>query len=379
MAILTTLSQTEVNARKIETLNSQSVRKTIPVREVTLINDTTIEYQGKRLEITKEAFKDLMKIIGMSQQFAKRFEALFSPEAKASFVNQMKNAMAANLNEITVILSPISKKIVGFSKNASSMVSHERFISLADQIIDQNGFEITNWGVNGNKGEVIINLANPAAQFGIGIADEVFTAGLTLKNSPLNGIQVMPYVNRMWCANGLTTPMAAESYTLADLSKDSMERFFQHMSDLRRNSYKPAGFEETVKNAMKTPASMFELSRAHNTIKGYVGDAANNWIPYDDNRTAYNTANIDLGAMNVEQLKNARSNQSIWSVVNGMTHVATHAPELLAFNMTDKDSTGLMVQAGSVLGGKWNLGNQVPNPFRTNELDPRAQVGALLN
>lgn len=259
------------------------------------------------------------------------------------------------------------------------MVSHERFIGLADQIIDQNGFEITNWGVNGNKGEVIINLANPAAQFGIGIADEVFTAGLTLKNSPLNGIQVMPYVNRMWCANGMTTPMAAESYTLADLSKDSMERFFQHMSDLRRNSYKPAGFEETVKNAMKTPASMFELSRAHNTIKGYVGDAANNWIPYDDNRTAYNTANIDLSAMNVEQLKNARSNQSIWSVVNGMTHVATHAPELLAFNMTDKDSTGLMVQAGNVLGGKWNLGNQVPNPFRTNELDPRAQVGALLN
>lgn len=379
MAILTTLSQTEVNARKVETLNSQSVRKTIPVREVTLINDTTIEYQGKRLEITKEAFKDLMKIIGMSQQFAKKFEVLFSPEAKASFVNQMKNAMAANLNEITVILSPISKKIVGFSKNASSMVSHERFIGLADQIIDQNGFEITNWGVNGNKGEVIINLANPAAQFGIGIADEVFTAGLTLKNSPLNGIQVMPYVNRMWCANGLTTPMAAESYTLADLSKDSMERFFQHMSDLRRNSYKPAGFEETVKNAMKTPASMFELSRAHNTIKGYVGDAANNWIPYDDNRTAYNTANIDLGAMNVEQLKNARSNQSIWSVVNGMTHVATHAPELLAFNMTDRDSTGLMVQAGNVLGGKWNLGNQVPNPFRTNELDPRAQVGALLN
>jgi hypothetical protein len=83
--------------------------------------------------------------------------------------------------------------------------------------------------------------------------------------------------------------------------------------------------------------------------------------------------------MNTDQLKNARSNQSIWSVVNGMTHVATHAPQQLAFNMTDKDSTNLMVQAGNVLGSSWNLGNQVPNPFRTNELDPRAQVGALLN
>ena len=47
---------------------------------------------------------------------------------------------------------------------------------------------------------------NPKAQFdlaGLGLSDEVFTAGLTLKNSPFGGIQVMPYVNRMWCTNGL--------------------------------------------------------------------------------------------------------------------------------------------------------------------------------
>ena len=379
MAVLTTLSQTEIKNRKAETLNSQSIRKTVPVREVNIINDTTIEYQGKRLEITPEAFKDLMKIIGMSQQFAKKFETLFSAETKAQFVNQMKNAMAANLNEITLILAPLSKKIVGFSRTATSMISHERFINLADQIIDQHGFEITNWGVNGNKGEVIINVANPAAQFGIGIADEIFTAGLTLKNSPMNGIQVMPYVNRMWCTNGLTTPLAAESYSLADLSKDSMEKFFQHMSDLRRNGFRPAGFEETVKKAINTPASMWELQRAHNSVKRHVGDAADNWIPYNENRNAYMTANLDLGQMNSEQLKNARSNQSIWSVVNGMTHVATHAPEQLAFNMTDKDSTQLMVEAGGIFGGSWNLGNQVPNPWRTNELDPQAQIGSLLN
>jgi hypothetical protein len=379
MAVLTTLSQTEINARKAETLNSQSVRKTVPVREVTIINDTTIEYQGKRLEITKEAFKDLMRIIGMSQQFAKKFETLFSPETKAQFINQMKNAMSANLNEITLILAPLSKKIVGFSKTTNSIISHERFINLTDQIIDQNGFEITNWGVNGNKGEVIINVANPAAQFGIGIADEIFTAGLTLKNSPINGIQVMPYVNRMWCSNGLTTPLAAETYALADLSKDSMEKFFQHMNELRRNGFRPAGFEETVKKAMVTPASMLELGKAHNAIKHYVGDAADNWIPYNENRNAYVSANIELGNLSTPELKNARSNQSIWSVMNGMTHVATHAPEMLAFNMTDKDSTNLMVQAGNFLGSNWDLGNQVPNPWRTNELDPQAQVGSLLN
>ena len=128
-----------------------------------MVNDKTIEFQGHRLEITKDAFKNLMKIIGMSQTFAAKFETLFNAETKAKFINQMKNAMSAQLNEITIILSPTTKKVVGFSKKPTDMISHERFINIADQIVDKNGFEIANWGVDGNNGSVTINAFNPAA------------------------------------------------------------------------------------------------------------------------------------------------------------------------------------------------------------------------
>ena len=59
---VTTLSNSVIQNRKAETLNSQAIRKTIAVRQITLINDTTIEIQGKRLEITKDAFKGLIKL-----------------------------------------------------------------------------------------------------------------------------------------------------------------------------------------------------------------------------------------------------------------------------------------------------------------------------
>jgi len=39
---ITTLSSTAIQNRKAETLNSQSIRKTIAVREINLIDDTTI-------------------------------------------------------------------------------------------------------------------------------------------------------------------------------------------------------------------------------------------------------------------------------------------------------------------------------------------------
>ena len=63
-----------------------------------------------------------------------------------------------------------------------------------------------------------------------------------------------------------------------------------------------------------------------------------------------------------------------------MTHVATHAPEMIAMNMTDKDSTELMVQAGNVLGKQWNLQGSMRSPFETDaHLDTTSQVGAILN
>lgn len=376
MPQIQTLSSEIIANRKAETRNSQSLRKTVAIRDIQLINDTTIEYQGKRLTITKDAFKGLMKMIGMSQTFASKFEKLFNPETKAKFINQMKNAMATQLNEMTIILSPTTKKVVGFSKKATDLISHDRFIGLTDRLVDQNGFEITNWGVDANNGSVTINAFNPKAQFGVdGVANEVFTAGLTMKNSPLGGIQVMPYVNRLWCANGCTTAMASESYALNDLSGDSMEKFFEHMSQLRKNKFIPTGFQDRVKQAIETPASMREMSWAHNQIKKHVGDKAESWIPLMENEAAYSKANIGI----VEP-KSAKSNQSIWSVVNGMTHVATHAPDMFAMNMQDKDSTELMVQAGNLLGKQWNLQGATRSPFAEDaHMDTVSQVGAMLN
>jgi hypothetical protein len=169
--------------------------------------------------------------------------------------------------------------------------------------------------------------------------------------------------------------MSSESYSLNSLSGDSMEKFHEHMSQLRKNKFIPTGFQDRIKEAVNTPASMQELSWASNKIKSHVGDKAESWIPFAENESAYLKANI----MDYNP-KSSKSNQSIWSVVNGMTHVATHAPDMLAMDMQDKDSTELMVQAGNLLGRQWNLQGSARSPFSENaHLDSTAQIGALLN
>lgn len=373
---ITTLAQTELTARRAATLNAQPIRKTVPVRDINIVNDTTVELGGSRLEMTKDAFKNLMSLIGMSSTFAKKFEELFNPEAKAKFINQIKNAMASQMNEITMIVSPLQRKITGFSKQATDIISNDRFLAVADQIIDQHGFEVSNWGIAAD-GSVTINAFNPKAQFEIGIKDEVFTAGLTLGNSIANGIQVMPYVNRLWCTNGLTTSFAKDTYELKSLTPEAMENFYQHMAELRKNGFVPSDFGDTVRRAINTPASLWEMQRGYNMIKNYVGERADNWIPLNENLSAYEKIGYEITELNADQKKNARSNQSIWSIVNGVTHVASNHQDF-ATEMQDSDSTKLMVSAGEILGSNWNLANEMRNPFHS-KLDQSVQIGSILN
>jgi hypothetical protein len=381
MATITTLSSELIEKRKIDTINAQSLRKTVSFRDINLIDDKTIEYSGNRISITDGCFKSLLKLIGMSNQFAKNFEALFNPEAKAAFINRIKDAMASNagnLNQVTLVVSPSSRTVISITKKPTDLISNSQFLHVAENIIDRQGFDVTNWSVDPNSGIININAFNPKAKFEVkGLSDEVFTGGISFRNSPVQGFQVIPYVNRMWCANGMSTPLAEEAYTLHSLDSSVMDDFFEQLNQLRKTNYAPSLFADRVRKAVETPASIHEMNTAWKMLNKHVGDQANNWIPLEGNLNRY--ANIGYENMNSDQMRNAKSNQSIWSIVNGITHFATHAPDLVSEQIESSDQTQLMVQAGSIFGKKrFDHENDIPNPF-SGSLNDTVQIGSMLS
>jgi len=376
---ITTLSDNLVAQRKKETLESQALRKTVPFRDINLIDEKSIEYQGARIEITKPAFKSLLKLVGMSQQFAKKFENLFTSTAKSQFINRMKDAMASNsgnMSEINLILNPVSKQIVGFSKGEEIKISNDQFTQVAEDIIGKHSMNVTNWSVDPSSGVATIDAYNPMTEFKIdGMRDEVFTGGITFRNSPIEGFQVMPYVNRQWCSNGLTTAMAKESYTLHSLSGDNMEKFFQHMSELRKNNFAPSGFGDRVRAAYNTPTSLHEMEFAHRLIQPHAGERTENWVPLQENMNAYKKAGFDT--LTADQKKNAKTNTSVWSTLNAVTHFTSHGADIIDTNMQDYQAASIQSRVSNLLGkDSFDHENQMPDPFAGAELN---QQGALLN
>lgn len=376
---ITTLSNTLIEQRKVQTLEAQNLRKVVPFRDINLIDVESIEYQGSKINITKSAFKNLLGLLGMSNTFAQKFENLFTKEAKAQFINTMKNAMASNsgrLSEVTLVLNPVTKTVVAITKKDEFGISNQQFMQVAENIIDNQSMDVTNWSIDPGTGIITINAFNPKANFAVqGLSDEVFTGGVTFQNSPKDGFQVLPYVNRQWCTNGLTTAFAQEAYTLNSLDQGSMEKFFENLNGLRKNNFAPTGFADRVRAAHNTPASLHELQFAHNLIEPFAGERVDNWIPLAENMNAFYRAGFE--SLSTEQLKHAKSNTSVWDVINGVTHFATHGAHIIDTNMQDYNASELMVKSGNLFGKKsFDHENTMPDLFGGREL---VRNGSLLN
>lgn len=377
MSSIITLGSPLIAQKRQDTINSQAIRKTVAFADINIVDDKTIEFKGSRLRVTADFFKQLLKMIGMSQTFAGKFESLFNVETKTAFINRIKDAMASNaggLANVTLIVNPTTKTVIGLAKNATDMISNDRFLDVVDRIVDQNGLEISNWSIDPMKGMVNINTFNPKAEFQVaGLNDEVFKGGVTFQNSPNGGFQVLPYVNRMWCTNGLTTAFAQEAYTLQSLDAGTMEKFFEQLNDLRKRNFAPSMFSDQVKQAIATPASISELQNGYNMIEKFAGDRTDNWIPLKENLNAYAKAGFE--SMSAAEMKGARSNTSIWDLVNGVNHFASHGNSIIDTNMQDYDATRLMVQAGNIFGKTYDHANQMPDIFKGQLV----QHGSLLN
>lgn len=370
--MVTTLSQNAIDSRKVETLNAQALRRTVNAREIEIIDEKTIFYNGAQIKITSQAFKSLMKMVGMSQTFIKKFEKLFNPKAKAQFINTMKNAMASNsgnMPNITMVLNPVNKTIVAFTKDASELISNTNFVEQAERILNGGNFGVTQWTTDPTTGIVTLNAVKNGTDFAVaGDEKDVFTAGISLKNSPITGFQVSPYVSRLWCTNGLTTNLAEDKFNMTNLSDKSLTQFNEYIQGLTRRNFMPSEFDTIVNSARNTPASLGELTYATNAIKAAgAEERAGQWVPLQENLLEYSRAGINAKDFNAKQLQNAESDQSVWSVVNSMTHFASHGEDHVNGFEAHK-GTDLMVRAGNLLGkvkkGGWDLGNRVASPFK---------------
>jgi len=383
MSNFQTISQSVYDGRSAEALKSQPIRKELPLSSIEVVKEDVLKVDGKFISMSERAFKDLCKIVGLPINFNKQFKENFGDRARGQLINRLKVASAGKNGGtmVSIVVNPESRQIVGIIKNTMDIISNSAFLDTTTTIIDKYGLDVNSFS-NGSDGAVIITASSTKNNWGIeGLKNESFFGGISFSNSIKNGFEVSPYLHRLVCANGMIGKSFEETMRLTNLNPKSSEDFFTQLNQMAERGFKPHMFEEKVKLAINTPASLAEMEMAHNTIVNMSGASyqeykdLESWVPYNATRKSFQDFGIDTILMNQEQRKNARTGTSVYDLVNGITHFASHDN---GFKSDDYSKKQAQVRAGQLLSKKaFDVQNMVSSPF--SKIENGAKFGTDWN
>ena len=372
MQSLTTLSQSAFDVKKAEAINNQLMRKEITLSEFNVIDNNHIDVDGVKIEVTDKAFGKLLGRLRIPKAFAKRFSDGFGNDGLRQLITMMKSAKSSrNEQTVTLLVDPNSRKITDILPAGYASISQESFIDFASRYIDQYNLGVTHMG-SSQYGGTQINCVAPQGMFNVpGMTNEVFNTGVTFRNTPTRGLEVSPYLERLICANGMTSTAFAENYGLHNLNDKNINEFNEHMIRMAATNFQPVGLADNIKKANSTDASLAEMQRAASSIlsldKAVDYEYVQKYIPVERAFKAYSQLGADPNTFTKAQMKNAKSGMSVWDLVNGMTNFASNDTK---FNINEGKMGNLMVTAGNILCKKQydTEGVLDINPFATRDL-----------
>ena len=372
MQSLTTLSQSAFDVKKAEAINNQLMRKEITLSEFNVIDNNHIDVDGVKIEVTDKAFGKLLGRLRIPKAFAKRFSDGFGNDGLRQLIQMMKTAKSSrNEQTVTLLVDPSTRKITDILPAGYASISQENFVDFASRYIDQYGLGVTHMGSD-LYGGTQINCVSPQGMFNVpGMTNEVFNTGVTFRNTPTRGLEVSPYLERLICANGMTSTAFAENYGLHNLNDKNINEFNEHMIRMASTNFQPVGLADNIKKANNTDASLAEIQRAASSIlsldKNIDYNYIQKYIPVDRAMKAYSDLGADPNTFTKAQMKNAKSGMSVWDVVNGMTNFASNDTK---YNVNEGKMGNLMVTAGNILCKKQydTEGVLDINPFATRDL-----------
>ena len=351
MKELTTLSPTAFAARKAEAVRNEVMRKEISLSEFNVIDNTHIEVDGVKIELTPFAFKRLLGRLRIPTAFAKRFSDGFGTDGLQQLVQMMKTMKSSkNDQTVTLLVDPRNKVITNILPAGYASISNEAFVDFAEGYINQYGLEVKDFGSDPNGGATI-NCVSPNSVFSVpGMSDEIFNTGVTFRNTPTRGLEVSPYLNRLVCSNGMSSTAFSETYGLHELTDKSISEFNDHMISMASTGFQPVGLADKIRSANDTDASIAEVQRAMSamlsTDKKIDYEYMQRYLPINRVMKAYSDIGAEPSTFTTKQLQNAKSGLSIWEVVNGITNFASNDEK---YNIDDHKTGNLMVSAGNLL------------------------------
>jgi len=146
MANIVTLGTAAYETAKKQALNAELIRKEISLSEFNVINNTTIEIDGKQIEVSRHAFNKILSRLRIPKAFAKRFSEGFGEDGLRQLISMMKTAKSSKSDQtVTLIVDPVKRQVTDVLPSGYASISNESFLNFVERYIDGYNLGVTHF------------------------------------------------------------------------------------------------------------------------------------------------------------------------------------------------------------------------------------------
>src|SRR5690606_3718375 len=121
----------------------------------------------------------------------------------------------------------------------------------------------------GKFGEVSIATKSKGSHQISRLEEEVFNGGIGFNFSASGILDLVEYVWRQICSNGMMGEVEHRDFTVNTVNKDRIMRLMERMDALAKNHFINDSFSDNVRRAMAVYASVYEMEQAEKMIRSH--------------------------------------------------------------------------------------------------------------
>lgn len=335
-------------------------RKIVSVSELDFKNAEVVTYKGSDFIVTKDAFSQFVKLLGLSTTVMQKIEQALGEKNSQQLLVMMKAAMSMKdeKHKICMLISH-EGKIVGFRKSSQIVLSNKGYMALFEEVMNKNpGMNIRNLAIT-EGGNLEISTINNNWQFNVAkLNDEYFKSGLVFVNTP-GAMIVNPFCERLTCTNGNIVTEKGMSLILNSTEESHFQTFFDQVRNLKGALNVEDNMKHRIVKMMQTSASLAEAYTVRRTIEANVINSdfdrdtkatIESFVPTKWLEAQFKAAGYDVLLMDNKDLAKIRTNMNVWELANALTDIASNASKHgVAFKHGTSSIFNMQREAGALM------------------------------
>lgn len=335
------------------------------LRDIVPKTKESIEVKGRTIPITNAAFKDLLKISGITNAMLMHLNDTINPQAGFQLVQMLNRAIDKSGGmKVSLIVDKVLQQVVRISLNTDQTapvpagaieellreLTASNSIVMSQTLITDSGTKVSfnlKWDVN-----IPLKMPGENISFGKQITWDMF-----------GDVTAVDLIERLICTNGMTGIVPGNNPDILNKESDPSSWYHALYTNLQNPNKKVLDhYEKRVLEAMQTALSVYEF----NKIKGHAlaiwKDDVEKIIRHigDDRewKIKYQNQGINLEKATSAQLRNCPTPVNAWDAINMLTDLSSHTYSSLVSASAKKQTQKL---AGQILNSNFDENSWVTN------------------